>query len=171
MLQDKLFARNGINVPQGKFYIDGVPVTANAAELNALDGLQAALEEINAVKDVATQAAFVVGTEAGDVINVAIQLQDAEGNDMAVKTGVKFYLSSAADANDLEGTGPDTLAIGTDGVLIKDGGDSVVAGVLVSEDDGDIDLDIGKAGADTYYLNLILPNGKIVTSGEITFAA
>jgi hypothetical protein len=41
--------------------------------------------------------------------------------------------------------------------------------LLVSEADGDIDLAIGEAGAGTWYLVLVLPNGKLVVSDAITF--
>ncbi|OFX13611.1 MAG: hypothetical protein A2W00_04435 [Candidatus Eisenbacteria bacterium RBG_16_71_46] len=40
---------------------------------------------------------------------------------------------------------------------------------LVSESDGDIDINLIEAGAATWYLILVLPNGKLVASGAITF--
>ena len=114
-------------------------------------------------------ATMVVGTEALNVINVTVQLEDGAGDDMARASCIAFYLSSDADGQVLEGTGPDTIAIGTDGVIIPSGGDSVITGMLVSEADGDIDLDITKTGADTFYLNLVMPDGSLSTSGVITF--
>lgn len=42
---------------------------------------------------------------------------------------------------------------------------------LVSEQDGDIDINIVEAGAATWYLVLVRPNGGLVVSGAITFAA
>lgn len=41
---------------------------------------------------------------------------------------------------------------------------------LISEVDGDIDINIGEDGVDTWYLVLVMPNGRLVVSGAITFA-
>lgn len=120
-------------------------------------------------------ASFSIGSEAANAITVAVQLLDEDGNDMVSIQGVKAYLSSDAAGGTLE---PDsaTLSItaGTDGIAIPladtDGIGSTAA-FLVSEADGDIDVVITQtSGADTHYLNLIMPDGSIVTSGAITFA-
>lgn len=122
-------------------------------------------------KQVAT-ASFVVGTEAADVINVAIQLKDNKGKDITYKAKLNgCYLSSDAAGDVLEATAPDAIAIGTDGTIFKSGGDSLTLFDLRSEADGDIDLDITEAtGADTVYLNVVI-DGVVYTSGAITFAA
>lgn len=118
----------------------------------------------------ATKASFVVGAEAANVINVAIKLLSEDGTPVNIRTAVPFYLSSDATGDTLEGSGPDTIAIGTDGVLIKSGGDSLITGTLVSEVDGDIDVNLTHAGADTFYLNLVI-DGRVFTSGAITMDA
>jgi hypothetical protein len=115
-------------------------------------------------------ASFVVGAEAGgNTINVAVQLKDAQGNDMAVHSSVFAYLSNDANGNAIVTNAPSGgWAIGTDGLLIP-----VVtnkAAQLVSEADGDIDITITEAGAYTAYLIVVLPNGKLTASGAITFA-
>lgn len=112
--------------------------------------------------------AFVVGAPAGDLINVGIQLKDAAGADLAVRGSVFAYLSDDANGDSVAGTAPDTVAIGTDGLAIP-----LVAGKafqLVSEADGDIDLNITEDGADTWYLILVMPDGRRIASGAITFA-
>lgn len=116
-------------------------------------------------------ASFTVGGEAANAINVAIQLKDAQGNDLAVHSSVFAYLSDDANGNSIVATAPDGgWAIGTDGLLIP-----VVtskAAHLTSEADGDIDVTITHAaGAKTCYLIVVLPNGKLTASGAITFAA
>lgn len=118
-------------------------------------------------------AEFSIGAEAANVINVAVQLKDpVDGKPIDRAVAVPFYLSSDSAGQVLEATGPTSIAIGTDGVVIPNGGDSKVAGMLVSEEDGDIDIDITlSSGADTFYLNLVMPDGRIVTSAAITFAA
>jgi hypothetical protein len=135
--------------------INGTVVSATAAELNLNDN------------QVAT-ASFVIGAEAGNVINVAIQLKDAAGNDMAISNAIPFYLSGDADGSSQK-TAATSLAIGTDGLMIEWTSNS--SGLLVSESDGDIDMNIGDAsGAATYYVVLVMPNGKLVISSVITFA-
>lgn len=122
-------------------------------------------------------ATITVGTEAANVINVAIQLNDGYGNALAVRGSVMAYLSDDANGDDLTATAPDGgWAIGTDGVLIplaSDDGSAIVpnkTAQLVSESDGDIDIDITEAGAGTWYLILVLPDGRLQASGAITFA-
>lgn len=116
-------------------------------------------------------ASFVIGAEASNVINVGIQLKnDKNQQDAAARKGVFAYLSDDANGDSIVATAPDGgWAIGTDGLLIP-----VVASKaahLISEADGDIDVNITHAaGAKTAYLILVMPNGRLVASGAITFA-
>jgi len=112
-------------------------------------------------------ATFVIGAEATNVINVGIQLEDERGADIAFAGSLQAYLSDDADGQTVAAA-PDTVAIGTDGTLVELGTDFYQ---LISETDGDIDINITEAGgADTFYLNLVMPTGKLVTSSAITFA-
>jgi len=114
-------------------------------------------------------ATFAIGTEAGNEIDVTIQLLDGAGDEMATRSAVSFYLSDNANGDTLVAAAT-SLAIATDGLIIEHISNS--AGVLVSEADGDIDITIGDAsGAATYYLVLIMPSGELVVSDAITFAA
>lgn len=116
-------------------------------------------------------AKFTIGAESANVINVGIQLKDANGIDVKCRCYVPFFLSSDANGDTIEGSGPDSWAIGTDGILLPDGGDSLISGIALSEADGDIDINLTHAGADTFYLHVVLPNGKLKSSGAITFDA
>jgi len=133
-----------------------VELTATPAELNKYDGSPA-------------EATFVIGAEAANVINVGIQLNDGNAAALAARGSLFAYLSDDANGDSIAGTAPDGgWAIGTDGVLIP-----VVANKaaqLVSESDGDIDIDITESGTDTWYLILVMPNGTLVASEAITFA-
>jgi len=115
-------------------------------------------------------ATITVGAESGNVINVAIQLNDKADNALAARASVFAYLSDDANGDSIAASAPDSgYAIGTDGLIIP-----VVANkasVLVSEADGDIDISITESGADTWYLILVLPDGTLQASGAITFAA
>jgi len=118
----------------------------------------------------AFEANFTVGAEAANVINVAIQLKDAQGKDLDHAAALPWYL-----ADDAAGLNPATVAhssspaIGTDGGLIATLAD--LAGIVVSEADGDIDIDFTETGALTKYLVLVMPNGRLVVSPAITHAA
>lgn len=113
-------------------------------------------------------ASFVIGAEAANVINVGIQFKD--GVQDSIRACVMCYLSSDANGDSVVATAPTTVAIGTDGLLIP-----LVAGkafMCTSEADGDVDINITlSAGAATYYLVLVMPDGGLVVSGAITFAA
>lgn len=113
---------------------------------------------------------FVIGAETGgNTKNVAIQLKDADGKDLAVRGVVHAYVSDDANGDVLNVAAVSGgVAIGTDGTAIPIVASKVF--ILVSEADGDIDLNFVEAGAKTVYLNVILPDGTKVSSGAITFA-
>lgn len=150
--------------------LGGVAVTSSAAELNILTGATATAAELNLNDNQVASASFVIGAESGgNTITVNIQLLDAAGVDMAIRSSVGFYLSADA-AGDSTAVAATSLVAGTDGVMQEFISNS--AGRLISEADGDIDVVIGDAsGAATYYLILVMPNGKLVASSVITFAA
>lgn len=151
-------------------FVEG-PLSGAAATANNLSDLasKATSRSNLGVYEKMGTPAFVIGAQAGDVINVGIQLKDSAAADLAVRGALFAYLSDDANGDSVAGTAPDGgVAIGTDGVAIP-----IVAGKafqLVSEADGDIDLNITEAGADTWYLILVMPDGKLVASNAITFA-
>jgi len=115
-------------------------------------------------------AVISVGAEgAGSIINVAVQLVDKDnGNELAERVGVLGYLSDDAYGNSIVASAPDGgWAIGTDGLLIP-----IVtnkAAWFVTENDGDLDINITHAGANkTMYLVLVMPDGQLVVSSAIT---
>lgn len=153
----------------GSLKLAGTAVTSTAAELNALDGITADVDELNALDGAPFDVDFTIGSEAANVINVGLQLNDAGGSALATRASVFAYLSDDANGDSIAGTAPDgNVAVGTDGLLIPVVTDKAFQ--LVSEADGDIDLDIGESGADTWYLIVVLPNGLLVASAAITFA-
>lgn len=115
------------------------------------------------------RATITVGAEAANSINVAIQLFDGD-QEIGERACLFAYLSDDANGDSVAGTAPaGNVAIGADGVLIPVVADKAFQ--LISEADGDIDLDIGETGADTWYLILVMPDGSLVASDAITFAA
>lgn len=155
-------------VVENHFFLGATEVTATAAELNALDGITASVTELNALDGAPLDVDITVAAAVGDVINVALQLNDAAGTALATRASVFAYLSDDANGDTIAGTAPDGhVAIGTDGLAIPLVTDK--AWLLTSEADGDIDLSITESGADTWYLIVVLPNGKLAASGAITF--
>ena len=121
------------------------------------------------VSGVLADATFVVGIEAADVINVAIQFVDSAGADIDERASVRFYLSNDANGDVPSVAAPSAgIAIGTDGAMIEWAAN--LSGMLTSEADGDIDIDFSEAGIATWYLVLIMPNSSLVVSPAITFA-
>jgi hypothetical protein len=117
-----------------------------------------------------SDVSFTIGAEAANVKTVACQLKDRYGADLAVRGYVKWFLSDDAAGDTFNVTAPDGgVAAGTDGWV-----SSTVTGKrgeALSEADGDLDIAITHAaGAKTVYLNIVLPDGTIKTSGAVTFA-
>lgn len=126
---------------------------------------------ITQLQETFVDAGFTIGAEVANVITVAVQLKsDKNQVDMAARRAVMAYLSDDANGDSIVATAPDGgVAAGTDGVVQQ-----LVTGkvmLLVSEADGDIDVAITHAGgAKTVRLVLIMPSGRLVVSGAITFA-
>ena len=113
---------------------------------------------------------FVVGTEAADVINVGVQLEDRENQgNLGERVAFDWYLSDDAAGDSIAGTAPDGgLAIGTDGLLLEHTAN--LSGMATTEVDGHLDIDVGETGIDTWFLVCVAPDGQLYVSPAITFA-
>ena len=112
---------------------------------------------------------FTIGTEAANVINVALQLIDSAGDDIVGRAMVECYLSDDANGDSCASSA-EGFAIGTDGKIVMSDA-SLNSSWIVSEVDGDIDINITETtGADTYFLVVRLPNGRKVISDAIVFS-
>ena len=127
------------------------------------------MTNFNNNRDLLIKPVFTIGSEAANARNVAIQLTDRKnGGDIAERVALMWYLASNA-TGDAIATAPDGgIAIGTDGLLIEHTNN--VAGMVVSEVDGDIDVTITESTAKSFYLVLVAPDGKLYPSAAITFA-
>ncbi len=114
---------------------------------------------------------ITVGAEAANVVNVAVQAKGPGGQDAAKARSFFWYFSSdAAGDVPLAVAHDGGSAIGTDGTLIEQTAN--LNGVLITEADGDADIDITDAGAFTAYLCLVsLDSGDRTVSAVITHAA
>lgn len=118
-----------------------------------------------------SSANFTIGTENSNAITVSIQLLDEALKDLAVRGAVTVFLSDDANGDGITGTAAaGGIAGGTDGWFqtVTTG----KMGLAVSEADGDIDIVITHAtGAKTWYVGVVMPDGGIVMSEAVTFAA
>ncbi len=125
---------------------------------------------VTSVANSLANADIVIGTEATNTINVAVQLQDSNGAALVESMSVMAFLSDAADGIDPTATAPDGhVAAGTNGGCIHLVTDKVF--LLNTDAAGQLDMDLIESGAHTWYLVLVFPNGERVVSDEITFAA
>lgn len=137
---------------RGKAIVGSLAVTGNAA----------------AADYTGITASFTVGAEASNAINVAVQLKDGAGVDLARRCGLAWYLSADANGDAISAAPSGGIAIGTDGLLLE--WTNNVSGWVVSEADGDIDVTLTETSTPTFYLVLVLPDGRLTISGAITFA-
>ena len=115
------------------------------------------------------RAVFTIGALATRSKTVSVQLNDANGKACAERIGVMGYLSDDANGDAIVSAAPSTAtAGGTDGMFVAL---TTKTFLVVSEADGDIDIVITEASADTLYLVLIMPDGTLCVSGAITFPA
>jgi len=122
------------------------------------------------VKDAvgAVSATITVGTEATNVINVAVQLLDNDSVAVAARRCVYVYLSDDADGDGITASAPATsVAIGTDGNII----DTLTAKssfMITTNATGALDLDITDTTGSTWYLIAVVGD-ELLASGAITF--
>lgn len=148
--------------------LDGV--TATTAELNKLAGLTSSTAELNKIDGAPFDASFTIGTEAANIINVAVQLKDADAVNLAAIKSLRIYLSDNTTGNNFIATAPSgTVVIGTNGALYDVGGNKKVFQVITNSS-AQFDINITEVGVKTLYLVLVLPNGALKISSAITFA-
>ena len=112
-------------------------------------------------------ATIAIGAEATNVRALTIQLLDIDGAaiDEIAQVGIIMFADAAGAA--LATTGGSTgIEIGTDG-LISSTLTAKKEFLVVSEPDGDIDLDWTDTGTEEVFLGVRLPNGRIVMSASI----
>jgi hypothetical protein len=141
--------------------IGDTTVTATAAELNIMDGVTATSEEINAV-DGAPLTMTTATTPGTNTCAVQLVFKDAAGVTMAVPTSGLLYISEVATG--LSTDPVDGLAVLTNGEL-----DNIIAHGLshfVTTAAGLLGVTISHTGADSFWLCIILPSGKLLISDE-----
>ena len=118
---------------------------------------------------------FTVGTEATNVINVTVQMTDAEGNALEAVQRVDYTISDAASGAPTTDppSGGVTASTGilfgfTSGATYLESTPDVI-GWLQTDSTGKVVVAITETGVDTFYLNVVA-GGKVYSSGAIIFA-
>ncbi len=136
-------------------------------EATAHDGKKSPVMDTFGTSGEVYGATIVVASEDSNTVDITIQLTDFRGADLATRSCVRAYLSDDANGDSITATGPSSeTAVGTDGVLMP-----IItkkAYWLTSESDGDIDLVVTETGSATWYLILVMPDGRLVASDAIT---
>lgn len=147
---------DGDVVAAGSVTFGGTTLTVTGSELNALDGN-------------AQNAAFTVGSETGNTITIAVQINDGASSPAAIakRQGLFWYLSSDSTGDTLATAPTGGIAAGTDGTLIETLDNQ--AGYVITEADGDADFVLTDSGTNNFYLNIVMPNGDIKTSAVASF--
>ena len=161
----------------GKYWIANNPnsevTDTEAQKVEELSPTSVYLAELNFLDDMVASVSFTVGSEATEAITVACQFKDAAGDDMTSARCLKAYLSADSAGQTAASSSGLTVTSGTDGLTqVSVDSNTINMLWLTSEADGDVDVVITDAsgGTTTNYLNVITPDGKIHTSGAITFA-
>ena len=146
---------------------------AEAQKVEELSATGVTLAELNLNDDMVASVSFTVGSESTEAITVSCQFKDAAGADMTSARCLKAYLSADSAGQTASSASGLTVTSGTDGLTqVSVDANTINMLWLTSEADGDVDVVItdASAGTTTNYLNVITPDGKIHTSGAITFA-
>lgn len=110
-----------------------------------------------------------IGTETANTINVSITLKDQRGQALGEKAAVEAYLSDVSTGLGVTATGPSGgWAIGTNGALIPRV--TSKSALFVCNASGAVDVTLTETGTPTWYLVIVLANGRLLISGAITFA-
>ena len=142
--------------------IAGTLVTSTAAELNIMDGVTASTAEINAMDSAAIVS--MTNTEVGDSDKVDVQIvfKDAAGVQVAEPVSGLLYISKIATGITVDAA-DNSLAALTNGVITNLVSNSVSH--FVSSATGLLGIRI-TSNADSYWVVIVLPNGKLLISGE-----
>lgn len=141
-----------------ELYLNGTQVTADAGELNKLDGVTATTAEINAL---AGEIASVsqVSTPASGSNGTQFTFKNAAG--VAV-SGVRTMLAYISTDAGVQAAAVDGLAVLTNGGLTE-----LVTGktcVVTTTSAGLLGVTLTESSASSYYLSFVLPNGRVITS-------
>lgn len=113
---------------------------------------------------------YSIAAEAANAIAVTASIKDGEGNALANKVNVWFYLSTDAEGDNIAATAP-TGGVAFTGTDVF--GAEAIADKLAlvgTTSTGTFVATLTDTGTPTFYAVTVLPNGKRDVSAAITFA-
>lgn len=116
-------------------------------------------------KGVAASATITVGATAATIL-VTVQLKDYKGTNLAQICRVTGYITS-----DAAGLTTSTVTSATVGSGIQNSIEATKSYEFVSTAAGVFSTTLDGTGANTRYLQVVLPNGTVVASGACVFSA
>ena len=116
------------------------------------------------IPDMAWDATISLGAATTTCV-ATIQLKDFAGNALTTKNAINIFVTTDAAGDETEAV--TSVVLATHGIIhtIQD----TYAYQLITEDNGIAAVTIDGTGDVDNYLNVVLPNGKIVTSAKIDF--
>ena len=145
---------------------------AKAQKLAELSATSVTLAELNALDADSTQCSITPASSPnadGATVEFAIQFKDAAGANIDHVVGFTYYVSPDAAGAEMD-TAVTTIADGGAGAIIK----ALTAnqsGIAVTNAAGLCELDLTEAGADTVYLAVIMPDGRVAVSSACVWNA
>lgn len=113
-------------------------------------------------------ASMTLTDESANARTATLTLKDAQNQAIGSRAIVDAYLSDDAEGDDQTGTTPTSVAAGAKGLV-----QALVAGKvfkLTTDASGQVEVVITyTGGAKTWYLNVQMPDGRLVTVGSIVF--
>tara|TARA_R110002020_G_scaffold422847_1_gene631955 strand:- start:43 stop:528 length:486 start_codon:yes stop_codon:yes gene_type:complete len=159
-----------------KYWIANDPsseiTTAKAQKLAELSATTVTLAELNALDADSTQCTITPASSPnadGATVEFAVQFKDAAGVAIDHAIGFTYYVSTVATGLDLDAA-VTTIADGGAGHIVK-ALTAHQAGIAVTNGAGLCELDLTEAGADTIYLVVINPDGRLTISSAVVWNA
>lgn len=112
---------------------------------------------------------ITVGAEAANVIRVTIVTRDGMGNAPVEPVYLNAYLSTDSLGRTASSDPGEFDIVSTTGYIIKEFTTDAHA-LLLSTNTGTITIDVTHTGTTDQYFNVVMPNGKQVTSAVLDFS-
>jgi len=116
-------------------------------------------------KGVAANAVFTIAASAATIV-VSVQLKDFAGNNLTEMNKVDWYISSDITGLTASTVTSATVATGIQGTIVD-----TYSYYSVSTAAGEFSTTLDGTGANSRYMNVVLPNGRVIHSAIITFSA
>jgi hypothetical protein len=142
-------------------------VNANAEAAAVADGAVTAAKLSSVLQDLLPTCTIQVGGEVSDNIDVTVQLQDANGNNLAQECVVRLWVGDSAGGGECATAPSGGLSVPTGTLLNTLTADKHLN--VISDANGTIVLRLADTGTPTYYVMAEF-DGRITASSAVTFS-